>query len=597
MGKIGSFLFSFFFFFPTWANSITVTSEVDREKIGINDTLTLTLNVVSDGSVDFDAPQEVGGDFSVAGYQKSSSTKISIINGVTERKTTKTFYYTLTPQKKGQLILPPLKINVGGKTYKTQSFQIEVVDGSVAPSKRKTSPRFPSPRFGFGGSIFDIFQDPMGGLGASPKRIKGNVFIRVVTNKTKVYLGETLVAKWYLYIDPSFRVSGMDPEKTPQLKNFWKEELSKVQRLSFKDDVFKGKKWKRALLSSFVLSPIKQGRLALDPYISSVSVSSHGSFFGNRLKLKSPEIPITVLPLPHQKPPHFTGGVGDFLVSFQLDSTQVKVNDPVALKITFQGQGNAKLIEFPSLENFKIPDIQVLEGEKTSKFLNQGRSSKTVELILIPEKEGTFEFPKLSFSFFNPTSKKFYEKSIPSFLLKSVGGDAPFHQAKKEEGKEFLLDSRPSIFYFYWWDQVFFGLLFVISVLGYLFYRLQKSYGEKKMSPFATSVRSRLQKMDLLIHRGDWRGFGKEGVNLLYFVLQKSFFLEEKQGGLQNLIENLPPSFKEPNKALLLDIVSELEKLSFAPEPLVQEKKEKKNLRALLKKVESIVKKVTKNRE
>lgn len=81
-------------------------------------------------------------------------------------------------------------------------------------------------------------------------------------------------------------------------------------------------------------------------------------------KIVAPGIEIQVDPLP-QRPADFSGAVGKFSVSAQLDKTETKANDPVTLRVIVSGAGNLKLIKQP-IVNFP-KDFDKYEPKVTDK--------------------------------------------------------------------------------------------------------------------------------------------------------------------------------------------------------------------------------------
>ena len=51
---------------------------------------------------------------------------------------------------------------------------------------------------------------------------------------------------------------------------------------------------------------------------------------------------IDVKPLPAGKPADFSGGVGEFNITSSINSTNVKTNDAVTVKLVISGTGNLK---------------------------------------------------------------------------------------------------------------------------------------------------------------------------------------------------------------------------------------------------------------
>jgi len=123
-------------------------------------------------------------------------------------------------------------------------------------------------------------------------------------------------------------------------------------------------------------------------------------FFGGyeryALNLESPDIKITVIDLPNQNiPSGFEGALGNYNFYLVAEPREVKVGDPITLKMIIKGQGNLKTVKSPKLnfgDNFKIYQPQV----------NHTEDRRMIEQVVIPKSETVVEIPEVNFSFFNP---------------------------------------------------------------------------------------------------------------------------------------------------------------------------------------------------
>ena len=80
----------------------------------------------------------------------------------------------------------------------------------------------------------------------------------------------------------------------------------------------------------------------------------------------TPKLTVDVKPLPGDKPADFSGGVGEFSISSSINSTNVKTNDAVTIKLVISGTGNLKLIGDPEV---KFPDdFEVYDPKVDNKF-------------------------------------------------------------------------------------------------------------------------------------------------------------------------------------------------------------------------------------
>ena len=84
----------------------------------------------------------------------------------------------------------------------------------------------------------------------------------------------------------------------------------------------------------------------------------------------------------------FSGGVGNFSFEMSVNPHEVKVGDPITIKMNATGTGSLDVVELPSFsdsEDFKVYEPKVQETRK----------SKKLEQVLIPLHEGVKELPEV----------------------------------------------------------------------------------------------------------------------------------------------------------------------------------------------------------
>ena len=93
---------------------------VDAVKIGLQDTLNLTVTVDTEGTSRIPSPQlpELG-ELTVLSESTKSQTSISIVNGQTKRTKTITYSYMIQPKLKGVFTIDPVTVKYKGIEYKT----------------------------------------------------------------------------------------------------------------------------------------------------------------------------------------------------------------------------------------------------------------------------------------------------------------------------------------------------------------------------------------------------------------------------------------------------------------------------------------------
>ena len=138
-----------------------------------------------------------------------------------------------------------------------------------------------------------------------------------------------------------------------------------------------------------------------------------GNVVSVKKTLTTPAINIDVTALPSGKPAGFSGGVGEFSISSSINSTDVKTNDAITIKIVISGTGNMKLIANPEVEfpeGFEVYDPKV--DSQVRLTANGLTGNKIIEYLAIPRHAGDYKIPAVSFSYFDIKSKS-YKTLIP----------------------------------------------------------------------------------------------------------------------------------------------------------------------------------------
>lgn len=477
MKKIGKNYFFLFFGLALWvlapqytmaaADTINVEASADRNELGLGDTLEFTVSVTSSESVEADPPRLELNDFEVLGQnqQTSSSSRLQQGPNGMEFKTQMRidFVFMLSPKSIGTKTIPSVSLNVDGKSYQTKPLQIRVLKEGSGASRVPPQPGFPR---GFPKGFEDLeeeflnqLQRQQGGAGVIPGVPGGGGFIpqykdvpknpkeafsvQLELDKTSAYEGEQIMARWMLYTRGN--ILSMDRVKFPDLKGFWKEILEEIPQLNFTEENINGVPYRKALLAAHALFPIKVGTAVIDEYKIRASVQTPTSQFGSfgfgpayTYTRSSQRVEIKVKPLPTDgKPGSFSGAVGKFEASVQIAEGPVTVGQPVSLKVRIQGQGNAKLVELPSIQY--PAQVEVYDTRSESKFLRDGTSFKEFEVLLIPKVEGSILIPGFEFSYFDPGQQKYVTQKIPDLTF--TAGPAA---AGTNSGVDSRLNAQPS---------------------------------------------------------------------------------------------------------------------------------------------------------
>lgn len=667
MKKIGNLTFLCGFIICLFSIAVraetSVSAVADRQQLGIGDAFTVVVTVESDEDFEAQLPQmpRVNGleeiNSVVGGRQSSSS--MAIINGKTQFKsqTTQQYQFLMSPQKEGTFLIPSIDVSVSGHTYKTQPIKIEVGEqfrnGSAAKkgAAPKGRPRFP-PGFGeddedaasdpFGGSgnqaedLFDqLLQQQQrmfggrglpGGLGQQQGQIpskkidgvnvtKDNFFVYLDVDKTEAYEGEQITANWYIYTRAN--IESLDRVKFPDLKGFWKEIIEEVPSLQFTDEIVNGVHYKKALLASHALFPIKAGTAVIDDFKikAKVRTSAFGGGSAYDVTKVSKRTPIKVLPLPEEgKTVSFSGAVGQYRVTAKTDGTSFPANQPFSVKIRYEGLGNAKLIDLPSI---KWPEgLEVYDTKSDAKFFKEGNSYKEFEVLVIPRKEGVLKIPSLELTYFDPATKKYVSQSTDEITLQITPGNgqpvppasggsataAPKQPDPQTAALQPILQLPEAGVSIAPYRLLIYAAFLLIGFLLILL-RSLRSVGQLNFeSETLRLIQLKQKSVERSAQAEEWRKVGSEATNLIYLVVAQLAGQKKADQELHLLIKEIPTQDQSKYLDQINSLFDYFQLLGFAPDEIMKNvvkqnlmQQQIQNLKQLSKEIVDKIRKEDKN--
>jgi hypothetical protein len=396
-----------------YADVISFNASVDKKTVPLNDSFIYSIVIKGDSN---NLPDhQIGNMFDFNRFGTSTSQSMTIING--KYNVSVTYRYTLGPKKVGKFTIPPATIKYNGKTYSTESIEIEVTPATNIHSTSSISSKQANVRQRQHSS-----QNP-----------PGKAFVKASVNKKIVYENEKLTYKFSFYRNIDL-VS--NPEYyPPDFAGFWNDGSKPKERY----EVVDGTNYHVDELET-VLYPVGVGVKTISPTKLKISIIDFSGldddFFsvfsnmgqGRNKILETNPIEVKVVALPKEgKPSDFSGAVGDFKINASLDKQTAQTSEPVTLTIIVKGNGNMKSvgnIHFSDYNGFKKYDTVVAKVSDTS---------KEFKTIFIPQLPGDKKIPAVSLSFFNPTKKQ-YEiiKTQPQTVV--VTGEPIYvHDSSNEE--------------------------------------------------------------------------------------------------------------------------------------------------------------------
>ena len=404
--------------FTAIAQTLTASAP---SQVGVGEQFRLTYTINTQNVSEFRAgsiPEELE---LLIGPNRSMQSSYQMINGHTSSSSSITYTYIVVATKNGSFTIPAAHAVVDGKTIASNTLTIKASGNARSQTNGGT----------MGGQRQRDEDSEMRDAGS---HISGSdLFIRVSANKNRVYEQEPILLTYKVYT----RVTLTQLEgKMPDLKGFHTQEVDLPQQKSFKVETLNGRPYKTVTWSQYVMFPQLTGKLQI-PSITfngivaqqNRSIDPFEAFFNGgsgyievKKQIQAPGIEIQVDPLP-TRPANFSGGVGKFSISAQLDKTDVKANDPVKLRVVVNGIGNLKLIKQPVVEfpkDFDKYDAKITDNTKLT--VNGLEGSMIYEILAVPRHQGKYEIPPIEFTYFNTATRQYETSRTEGFTLKVAKG-------------------------------------------------------------------------------------------------------------------------------------------------------------------------------
>jgi BatD DUF11 like domain len=413
-GAIAAIAFAIFQAGRALAAAPAIDVTIEPAQIAMGESARLTILTSGSGTLSVTLPVVAGLEFRVIGQSR----QVEMINGTTLESTST--IVRVTPEEAGVFTIP-------GLTPKSPPLVLRVnPNNGAAPSTNNSG----SP---------DVDKFLPGGPGAKGIHLTadGSAFVRLEVPKHEIYVGESVPAEIQIGMRDGFAssINGL-----PKLNSddFTLNNLSLQPEHAAK--IIDGKPFTVYTWHS-ILAAVKPGTFALtfaapvtvrirtqprsdsmlddllgDPFMQNI----FGAAVRKNVTVTSPENAFTVLPLPAQdKPPDFGGAVGTFKISTDISSATNTAGDPLTLRMHVNGAGNFDRVESSMLS----ADGQWKTYDPKATFKPADpvgyRGEKTFEQPLIASRPGAHTIPALSFSYFDPDTRR-YETARSSPLKVAV---------------------------------------------------------------------------------------------------------------------------------------------------------------------------------
>ncbi len=407
-------LFSFFVTQPAYA-AVEASATLNAKSFPLDRAAALTITVSGARSSEPQMPQVDGLRF----HQRGQSSQMNYINGDYTASVSSVFL--VEALRVGDFTIPAIEIVTNDGTVMTQPIAFEVTASQ------------------------SVVVQPQNASGSSPAaRLRSGeadkvAFLRVIPAKEKSYSGEVVPVEIKVYFRdgikanlnslPQLQGEGFvlqqlerEPEKTREVVNnsrytvlSWQSVLSGIKEGTHRVSVDLAA---TLLLPQQQRNPFGNHGLGGDPFFNNFFSSYHEK----EVQIASPELDLTVLPLPVDgKPEGFTGAIGEFHLDVRATPLELAPGDPITLTMTVSGHGNFDRVQSPKMQSEK--------GWKTytpsSELLNDGdagRGKKVFEQALVVKDPLIREIPGINFSYFDPVAAQYKTLTAASIPLAIQGG-------------------------------------------------------------------------------------------------------------------------------------------------------------------------------
>ncbi len=394
-------------------------------KVGVGENFRIAYTITTQDVDDFRSNMRSTDEVEViAGPYTSKMSSFSMVNGHTTSASSITYTYTLSANKAGSYSVPPAHAKVHGKTIASQALKITIT-GQGRSNNNNT----------YNGNNTTLHE--------AGTKISGNeLFIKVSANKKKVHEQEPILLTYKVYT--TLELTQLEG-KMPDLTGFHTQEIKLPQQKSFHIERVNGRAYRCVTWSQYIMYPQMTGNLKI-PSITfhgivvqeNRSVDPFEAFFNGgsgyvevKRDIVAPGLTVMVEPLP-SKPANFSGGVGRFNISAQIENKEIKSGNPVNLRVVVGGYGNLKLVKQPVVEfpkDFDQYDAKVTDKTKlTSKGLE---GNMIYDFLAVPRNQGDYTIPPIKLVYYDIESNQYRTIATSALSL---------HVAKGEKGSGIVTD-------------------------------------------------------------------------------------------------------------------------------------------------------------
>ncbi len=286
-------------------------------------------------------------------------------------------------------------------------------------------------------SLPSLFNEPSKNTNISDtdviELLKQKMFIKVFTNKNKIFVGEPVMATYKFYVESDLN-DRPTVTKQPEFTGCSVKELNFDQGPESED--INNESFSVYTIRKVQITPLQQGKLSLgNAYVDNAveMYDASNPYITKRYNVTvgNADVSVDVADLPQKnKPGNFYGILGTFGITATAADNKIPVGENGHLIVTIRGAGNFDAINQPEVAWPR--NTEHFEG-KDSQHVNQDNfpvsGDRTFDIPFVGKKEGNVVIPPIEFSFFNTVSKNYQTvvtDSIQVTFTKALSGTNAF---------------------------------------------------------------------------------------------------------------------------------------------------------------------------
>lgn len=275
--------------------------------------------------------------------------------------------FVLRAEQDGNIIIPPIKVEINGKFYQSNELTID-----VQKNKKSTN----------------SYQNQ-------------SIFLAVELSNQTVFINQPIIATIKLYALSYDALRRRSELKTPGLNDFQVKKISNYTQRDFNQEAVGNRVYVSEEVGQFQLIPQKSGELIIPSF--GITLAVPVGFLDEKLiDVNSDAVKVKVNSLPKNSPKNFTGAVGNFKINTFADKKNLKTNESLQLEVELIGEGNLSTLQMPQLNLSK--DLEVYQPTRRNKFQSTATSEKgkiVNTYVIVPQYGGKYTIPSISFSYYN----------------------------------------------------------------------------------------------------------------------------------------------------------------------------------------------------